>query len=218
MKKINTVIFDRDGVLTFFLFKKGIEAFSKFIPEFTLQEGMSIWESLGKVHGFPKNPEEEMLFFDKFWQALAKHYTISPERQAAMQQFNYMEFIDVFPDTLPALRLCKQKNMKVGVLSNFPLASLQESLERFKLDAYIDEAISAPAIGARKPAPEAYLALCKKLCVEPDECVFFDDEQACVAGASAIGMTAYRVNREQDRHDLDKQVIANLRALELIIH
>ncbi len=114
MKKINTVIFDRDGVLTFFLFKKVIEAFSKFIPEFTLQEGMSIWESLGKVHGFPKNSEEEILFFDKFWQALADHYTISPKRQAAIQQFNYMEFIDVFPDTLPALRFCKQKNMKVG--------------------------------------------------------------------------------------------------------
>ncbi|KTC97757.1 HAD family hydrolase [Legionella erythra] len=104
------------------------------------------------------------------------------------------------------------------MLSNFPLASLQESLEWFNLDAYIDEAISAPTIGVRKPAPEAYLALCKKLCVEPEECVFFDDEQVCVAGASAIGMTAYWVNRQQDTHELDKQVIANLRALELIIH
>ncbi|MDX1838562.1 hypothetical protein DIZ81_11390 [Legionella taurinensis] len=217
MPKINAVIFDRDGVLTYFLFKKGIDAVARYVPGFTLEEGMRVWGALGKSHGFPKNPEEEILFFDQFWQALAQHYTLDPERQTALQQLNYMEFIEVFPDTLPALALCKQKNMKVGVLSNFPLASLQESLQRFKLDAYIDEAISASVIGTRKPEPEAYLALCRKLSVDPGECVFFDDEQPCVSGASAVGMTAYQVDREQEKHDLDNRIIANLEALELII-
>lgn len=217
MPKINAVIFDRDGVLTYFLFKKGVKAIAKYAPEFTLEEGMRIWWMIGKLHGFPKNPEEEALFFEQFWQALAHHYTIDSERKAELHHVNYMEFMEVFPDTLPALALCKQKNMKVGVLSNFPLASLQESLQRFKLDAYIDEAISASVIGTRKPEPEAYLALCRKLSVDPGECVFFDDEQPCVSGASAVGMTAYQVDREQEKHDLDNRIIANLQALELII-
>lgn len=217
MSKTRAVIFDRDGVLTFFLVQKGIEYISKYIPGFNLQSGLTIWESLGQLHGFPKNPEEEILFFSKFWLALADHYTISPEQQAAIQQINYLEFVDIFPDTLPALELCKQKKMKIGVLSNFPLASLRDSLKKFKLDGYIDEALSASVIGARKPEPQAYLALCEKLAVSPEECVFFDDERVCVTGAQETGMTAYWVNREQEGHDLAKNIITNLNALDLIL-
>jgi FMN phosphatase YigB (HAD superfamily) len=53
-----------------------------------------------------------------------------------------------------------------------------------ELDAFVD----ATEVGARKPAPEAYLTAADALGVGPTRVVFLDDTPECVDGAHRIGM------------------------------
>jgi len=46
--------------------------------------------------------------------------------------------------------------------------------------------------GLRKPAPEAFAAVCEHLGVPPSSCVFVDDRAVNVDAAAAFGMRALR--------------------------
>ena len=53
----------------------------------------------------------------------------------------------------------------------------------------VDAAVLSGEAGVRKPDPEAYLLVARRLGVEPGECVVVDDLAANVRGAAAAGMT-----------------------------
>jgi putative hydrolase of the HAD superfamily len=58
------------------------------------------------------------------------------------------------------------------------------------LDAFVD----STEVGARKPAPEAYLAAAAALAVAPEGIVFLDDTPECVEGARRVGMVGIHVD------------------------
>jgi len=103
------------------------------------------------------------------------------------------------------------------VLSNFPLASLDASLRAAGLDDLIHVACSASVVGAPKPAAQAYLAVTQALGVEPSECLFLDDEAACVDGARRVGMQAFRVDRSRAQHGLGEGSVCSLAALPTLL-
>jgi epoxide hydrolase-like predicted phosphatase len=51
-----------------------------------------------------------------------------------------------------------------------------------------DVVVISGEVGMRKPEPEIYAEVCRRLAVEPDECVFVDDLAPNVRGAVAVGM------------------------------
>jgi FMN phosphatase YigB (HAD superfamily) len=72
-------------------------------------------------------------------------------------------------------------------------------------------------IGAAKPSPEAYRIASHALGVQPEECLFFDDEIECVKGAQAVGMGAYLVNRRSAGHVIAEGTVQDLTAIPLIL-
>jgi putative hydrolase of the HAD superfamily len=97
------------------------------------------------------------------------------------------------------MREAREAGKRVGVLSNDAYAINGPEFfatrpEFADLDAFVD----STDVGARKPAPEAYLAATAALAVEPARVVFLDDTPECVEGARAVGMTAIQVD-PQDR-------------------
>ena len=52
-----------------------------------------------------------------------------------------------------------------------------------------DAAVLSGEAGVRKPQPEAYLLVARRLGVQPGECVVVDDLARNVRGAAAAGMT-----------------------------
>ena len=102
---------------------------------------------------------------------------------------------EVVPDELfdPAavalMRDAREARRRVGVLSNDAYTFIGRDFfagrsEFAELDAFVD----ATEVGARKPAPEAYLAAADALAVVPQGVVFLDDTPECVEGAHRVGM------------------------------
>src|SRR5262245_34490752 len=104
---------------------------------------------------------------------------------------------DLFvPDAVALMRDARRARRRVGVLSNEAYTFIGRDFfagrpEFAELDAFVD----ATELGARKPAPEAYLAAADALGVTPLGVVFLDDTAECVDGAERVGMHGILVDR-----------------------
>ena len=190
------LIFDRDGVLTYFDLAAAATFFAPLLP-ISVWEMAAQWQEFGETHGFPSSVEAEHTFFAAFWAQMRLRHGLSPAQHDALLALDYTQFVRAFPDARPALHWAHQAGFRTGVLSNFTLASLDASLCAAGLAGEIDAACAATVIGAAKPYPAAYRAIAATLGVAPGECLFFDDELICVEGAAAAGMRGYLVDRRQ---------------------
>jgi FMN phosphatase YigB (HAD superfamily) len=213
---VEAVIFDRDGVLTDFDLRRAGRFFAPLLP-ISLAELAACWQEWGQKRGFPRNLAEEARFWSAFWHYLSDKLALPQPVRSQLQAVNYADFIKPFPDARPAMQAARSAGMKIGVLSNFSLASLEVSLEAAGLADLVDVALAAPVLGVAKPEAGSYLAVTEALAVKPPACLFFDDEAPCVEGASKVGMHSYLVDRRRSGHALNEGVVSDLSVVELIL-
>lgn len=210
------VIFDRDGVLADFDYEDAAAFFDSLLP-ITLDDLAVYWHTWGERTGFPGSMAEEARFWHGFWHYLGAEFALSEHALEQLLQLDYTRFFRPFPDVRPALLAAQERGLRIGVLSNFSLASLEPSLEAIGVADLVEVAAAATVIGAAKPAPAAYLAVTEALGVSPESCLFFDDEAPCVAGALALGMDAFRVDRSRATSDLAQGVVADLSVVPVLL-
>lgn len=213
---IETIIFDRDGVLADFKISEAITFFQPLLP-FSIEELGNRWEAWGEKVGFPRSVAEETIFFAGLWHHICDELALSTETRQRLLDFNYTDYMSAYADARSAMSSARQQGLKVGVLSNFALASLDASLEAIGLLDLVDSACAASVIGVSKPAPESYLTICRQLNVNPEACLFLDDEEACVQGARDVGMIAYQVDRHCKEHQISSGIIGNLDVIPEIL-
>jgi HAD superfamily hydrolase (TIGR01509 family) len=209
--KPQAVIFDRDGVLTYFDIDFAISFLRPLLP-ISLYELSDRWEDWGAQIGFPSTLEQEREFFASFWRQLHQELDLTDAQYSALASCNYTDFMRPFPEVAEVLQELQRRGVAIGVLSNFSLASLESSLEAVGILDWIDVACAAMVIGHSKPQPEAYRHVADLLHVQPEAALFFDDEAPCVAGAHALGMRAYLVDRQREHDDRANRIVHNLHA------
>ena len=214
--EIQAVILDRDGVLLDFDMEAAAHFFAPRLP-LSLWEISDRWQLWGEQSGFPRTMEEERLFFEGFWDHLCDELGLSAATRNDLHAFDYATCLSVYPDVLPALQAARAANLKIGVLSNFALASLEHSLQTTGLATWVDVACAATVIGVSKPEYAAYAITAERLGVTLEQCLFFDDEPPCVVGAAASGMQAYLVDRRLTAHDMAAHKVTDLSALTALL-
>lgn len=214
---LRAVIFDRDGVLVTVDRARAVAFLRPLVP-LPLEEVGARWHQFGLAQGFPRTVEEEHRFWRRFWSELSDEYHLDQAVRAQLLDFRYTSVMTAFPDARPALLEVRRRGLRAAVLSNFSLASLDDSLEAAGLRDVIDIVVSAHVLGVVKPAAEAYRAVSAALEVEPAECLFLDDRQEHVAGARLLGMHAYLVDRQQPHHRFTDGIIRDLFALPMLLN
>ncbi len=213
---IRAVIFDRDDVLLDFD-TNAIMNFLQPLLSVSISRMSQYWHQWGEQIGFPTSVAEETLFWQSFWDFLSAKLNLENDVRDKLKQFDYTSVIRPFPDARPALELAHQHGLKIGVLSNFSLATIDASLEAANLADLVDIACAATVIGVSKPDPAAYLHIINALGVSPNQCLFFDNKQIHIDGATALDMKAYLVSRHLNTHDLSQKIICDLSVLSQLI-
>ena len=213
---IEAVIFDRDGVLTEFDIDVA-EAFLQPKLGMSLIELAQRWMRWSDLMGTPKSEAEEADMMRGFWMYISELIGADDALREELSTFSYLDMIRPFADALTAVQHCKKLGLKVGVLSNFSLATLGQSLVASGLADWVDYAAAAPIIGYAKPQAEAYYHIVQKLDVAAEDCLLLDDDPSYVQGARSLGMTSILVNRRLLDHDLDNDVICDLSALPTLL-
>jgi HAD superfamily hydrolase (TIGR01549 family) len=117
---------------------------------------------------------------------------------------------ELFEDTLPVLEELRRHDLKIGLVSNTG-RDLDAFVSHHSL--VVDAAVSSGAFGKVKPDPSIFRATLYKLGVRPHQAAMIGDSpEDDIAGARAIGMRAFLVDRE-DRYPDHPGRLTDLRQL-----
>lgn len=79
---------------------------------------------------------------------------------------------------------------RTGILSNSFVGARQREQVAYGFEDLVDEIVYSHEVGLSKPDPRIYALVCSRLDVQPEETVFVDDSDRCVAGAREAGIHA----------------------------
>ena len=103
----------------------------------------------------------------------------------------YAQVVDQLPGLAQRYKLCAFSNTNAVHAEAF-YAQYPRALESFSSMFLSHE------IGARKPDPDAFLQVCKKMSTHPRDVLFIDDSAANVEGARDAGIDAHHLVKERD--------------------
>jgi HAD superfamily hydrolase (TIGR01509 family) len=95
-----------------------------------------------------------------------------------------------FPDTEPVLKALRDKDIRVGVVSDFAW-DLKIHLDHHGMGDLVDAYVISFQFGKEKPAPQLFETACEKLGVDPKATLMVGDNAARDGGAAAVGMRSY---------------------------
>ncbi|HYF64597.1 MAG TPA: HAD family phosphatase [Herpetosiphonaceae bacterium] len=88
--------------------------------------------------------------------------------------------------------------VRTGILSNSFAGARRQEQARYGFGDLCDIVIYSHEEGMKKPERRFFELACERLGVAPDELIFLDDVEACVAGARELGIHAIRfANNDQ---------------------
>jgi len=110
----------------------------------------------------------------------------------------------VYPETVEALKMLKEKGLKVAITSNAPNGAVEPVIERFDLDEYLDGVFISANEGKLKTTGLFDVAL-EQLGLEKDDVVVVGDSmETDIKGAKAAGLRAILIDRRDSRDYDDK--------------
>lgn len=194
--KPSTIIFDRDHTLVRIDPAPLIRRFQSIVSEPAI-DLIQFWQSWDG--GFPATPADEPVFWTTYWTTLVRRYGLDEAlipRLVNELGMQYHTAFQVYDDTLETLAALKGRGLRLAILTNFELSSIERVLESAGITAaWFDAIVSAAAVGHLKPHPEAYLHVARQLGEPPEACVLVDDDFENVIGARKVGMRAVCIYR-----------------------
>ncbi len=91
-------------------------------------------------------------------------------------------------ETIDVLKKLKKK-YKLGLLTNNN-SWLEEIDKKYKFSKYFDVIVNSYDVKTIKPNKKIYYIILEKLQLDPEECIFIDDQKENVKAAREIGMNA----------------------------
>jgi 2-haloacid dehalogenase len=134
---------------------------------------------------------------------------------------NLYKVLSPFPEVPEVLKRLKEKNYKLGILSNGTPSLLNELVKSNNLDNIFDDIFSIEEVGIYKPDAKVYDLPIKKYKIQKEEVAFLSANTWDVSGGGNYGYSSIWVNRNNNIFDnLDykpKDEVKNLKQLLDII-
>lgn len=215
--KTRAVIFDRDNTLLR-LNQRAIADFgaqmSELAPCLSLTSVMQCW--LSWPGPWPRTTADEADFWRRFWTSAALPAPLHADQLAGLCELGagYATCFEVFPDAPDCLAALKAAGMRLALLTNFELPSIEGTLRHAGIDpALFDVALSSSTLEVSKPDPRAFYAITTALDESPDACAFIDDLAEHVVAARSLGMRAFQIDRTRSIHDQPNNLLCSLEPL-----
>jgi 2-haloacid dehalogenase len=111
------------------------------------------------------------------------------------------KILSPFKEVPEVLKLLKEKNFKLAILSNGTPSLLNELVKSNKLDNLFDDLFSIEEVGIYKPDSKVYDMPIKKYNIQKDEVAFLSANTWDVSGGGNYGFNSVWVNRNNNIFD-----------------
>lgn len=199
MKKIEAIIFDMDGVIIDSepLWKKAEkEVFSSVGVKTTdelckLTESMTTWEVTS--FWFERQPWKSKTLKDVENEVIDYVRLLIEKEGVAINGIN--EFIEKI----------KCRGYKIGLATNSPYILIPVVLKKLNIADYFDATSSAEHELRGKPNPSIYFSVAKKLNVEPENCIVFEDSYSGLLAAKNAGMKTIAIMKDNTTENVKSE-------------
>lgn len=196
---IRAVVFDIGGVLEI---TSDLGMAERWEKHFNLQAGElnermgSLWEagSLGKCS------EEDVS------EGLRTIIGMNEEQVEAFWSDLWEEYLGTLNAELATYFASLRPRYQTAILSNSFVGAREREQERYHFSEMTDFIVYSHEVGLAKPDRRIYELTCERLGLPPEEVIFLDDSEICIAGAREYGMHAVLFRN-------DAQAISEIQAL-----
>jgi beta-phosphoglucomutase len=128
--------------------------------------------------------------------------------------------IKTFPGMLPLIRLASQQRIPLAIATNSSRDDFDITFEQVnngRLAQRIKTTVTADDVTHKKPHPEPYLSAAKKLHINPERCLVFEDSLSGIHSAKAAGMHVIALTTSHPKEELHEadQVITDASNINL---
>ncbi len=109
----------------------------------------------------------------------------------ALERLYYAESTalqQLLPGVADYLRVARELGLKTGVASSSTRAWVMEHLDRFGIGGHFDAIVCREDVKRTKPDPELYRTALRRLAVQPEEAIAFEDSSNGIHAAKAAGL------------------------------
>jgi epoxide hydrolase-like predicted phosphatase len=194
---IRAVVFDIGGVLE-------IDPDLGVVPMWESRLGLSAGELSERMHDAFARGSIGTITEDDVHQALKDRLGLDEQQVVAFMADIWRQYLGT-PNTelIEYARLLRPR-YRTGILSNSFVGAREKEQAAYGFEDLVDDIVYSHEAGMSKPDPRIYALACRRLGVRPDETVFVDDTDYCVAGASEVGMHAVRyLDNTQVIHEIE---------------
>jgi epoxide hydrolase-like predicted phosphatase len=194
---IRAVVFDIGGVLE-------IDPDLGVVPMWESRLGLSAGELSERMHDAFAAGSIGTITEDDVHQALKDRLGLDEQQVAAFMADIWRQYLGT-PNTelIEYARLLRPR-YRTGILSNSFVGAREKEQAAYGFEDLVDDIVYSHEAGMSKPDPRIYALACTRLGVRPDETVFVDDTDYCVAGAGEVGMHAVRyLDNTQVIHEIE---------------
>ncbi len=144
--------------------------------------------------------DENRMFFAEYERRVLRGAGVEVSQEQAWQIWRRIRKIDyglaLFNDTIPALNVCRQMGLTVGLISNMNQSG-DELADSMGLLHHIDFSITSHEVGAEKPNPLIFERALERAEAQPECAVHVGDQiTSDIAGAVDAGINAVLLDRD----------------------
>lgn len=188
-------IFDLDGTLLDsmgvwdqvdidFLGRRGIEVPRDYMTTVSAMQFRQIAEYTIARFNLPDTPEQLM----QEWNDMAR--------------VAYATVVEAKPHAVEYLTTLKQSGARLAVATSLPPSLREPALNHAGIDKFFDTVVSVDDVGdVSKNQPDIYLEAARRLGVEPQNCMVFEDLLAGIRSAQSVGMRVWAMHDDSSNRD-----------------
>ncbi len=124
----------------------------------------------------------------------------------------------IFPETKEVLSILKDKNYRLGIISNFD-SRVYDVMRHLEINKYFDKFVISSEAGHAKPDPNIFHIALHKMGVDPKACLHIGDNiYNDFHGPRALGIQALLLDRENEYESIgDQHKIRSLNELSKLL-
>jgi beta-phosphoglucomutase family hydrolase len=194
MSNLRALIFDMDGVIVHSnpVHREAWIAYNR-------RHGLETTEAM---HQFMYGKRNDEIVRDFYGEALtpAEIFAHGADKEALYREMMLPLLPGAFVPGLPAF-IERHDNLAIGLGTNAEPPNVKFILEQASLGHFFQAIVDGHQVARAKPAPDVYLEVARRLEVEPENCVVFEDSHSGVAAALAAGMRVVGVRTTHPSFD-----------------
>ena len=131
----------------------------------------------------------------------------------------YRYEVPLKPGVPEFLKYCRENGIRTGIGTSNGSEIVDAVLTSLKVKEYFDAVVTACEVAHGKPEPDIYLEVAKRLGVQPENCLVFEDIPAGIMAGKAAGMPVIAMEDDfsadlmDEKRELADAVISDYREL-----